>query len=119
MRVDGLNLWQNATVKKDIKSEYTGGKTVMTRDSGEFVAEYDVIAFCDNQERKERGLLAHYAVTSKRDRSIFRSSPFTHHVMESGFEATFGDLNPTRRAYTPSIFDKGLIDRSSRLGQPS
>ena len=28
-------------------------KPVMTQDSGEFVAKYDIIAFCDNYERKE------------------------------------------------------------------
>ena len=34
-----------------------------------------------------------------------------------GCKSTFSDLNPTQRADTTSISDKGLIDRSSRLGR--
>ena len=70
VRTDGLKKSQNAKGKMDIKSDNIGVKTVMVRDAGEFVAEY--LNF-RSLRQSGKDSLAHYAVTRKRDDSIFRS----------------------------------------------
>ena len=78
VRADGSKKSQPATVKTGIKSENIGGKTVMA---------YNGVGFgqVNRTMRRNRILrhpgkkkpLPHHNVTRKRDKSIFRSSPFS------------------------------------------
>ena len=68
---------QNAIGKMGIRSENISEKTIMMQEADEVVAEYySKILQLSHFALVKKNSLAHYGVTSKREKPIFRSSPF-------------------------------------------